>query len=330
MPFFCAGSDPVAADVPLVLAITGPTGAGKSDVGLALAERLPVSLISMDSAMVYRGMDIGTAKPPAAVRARHPHALVDVRDPAEPYSAADFVADADRAVTAALATGRLPVLVGGTMLYLRAFREGLATLPAADAAVRAEISAEAEQRGWSAMHEDLARVDPVAAAAIHPHNHVRIQRALEVHRLSGTPISRFWGAESASGAGRRLGVRLMEVAILPEHRGALAERLDRRFRAMLQAGLVSEVAALRARGDLSLALPSMRAVGYRQVWEYLDGRGDRESLVERGVAATRALARRQLTWLRRWPHVVQLTVTPAASAGDSAERVARHAQLEIS
>lgn len=314
---------------PLVLAITGPTASGKTDVALALAERFPVSLISVDSAMVYRGMDIGTAKPAIEVRDRHPHALVDIRDPAEPYSAADFVADADQAVRAALDAGRLPLLVGGTMLYLRAFREGLAELPPADPAVRETIAAEAERSGWAALHEALAQVDPAAAAGIHPNNHVRIQRALEVWRITGTPISGWWAGQGERGAERRLGVRLSEVAIVPERRSVLGERIERRFRGMLQAGLVEEVAALRARGDLSPALPSMRSVGYRQVWAYLEGDGDFETLAERGAAATRQLARRQSTWLRRWTGVAAFAVPEGAPAPLLAERIARHAQLEL-
>jgi len=294
-----------------VLVLTGPTAAGKTDVALALAERMPVDLISMDSAMVYRGMDIGTAKPAPAVLARHPHALVDIRDPAEPYSAADFVADADAAVRQALDRGRLPVLVGGTMLYLRAFRDGLADLPPAAPEIRAAIAAQAERLGWPAVHAELARVDPAAAAKIHPHNRVRIQRALEVYRATGRPLSAWWAAQGAAGARARLGVRLEEVAIVPASRNMLAEPIGRRFAAMLESGLIDEVAALKARGDLSPALPSMRAVGYRQVWAYLDGAYDLETLRERGAAATRSLAKRQFTWLNRWSHVQRLAPGPA-------------------
>lgn len=285
-------------------------------MAVALAERRAVSLISMDSAMVYRGMDIGTAKPSAALRARHPHALVDIRDPAEPYSAAEFVGDADRAVREALAAGKVPVLVGGTMLYLRAFREGLAALPPADRALRETLDEEARERGWPAMHDALRRVDPAAAAGIHPHNRVRIQRALEVHRLTATPLSEWWSRQARTGAAARLGARLLEVALLPDSREALAALIERRLRAMLDAGLIDEVAGLKARGDLSLSLPSMRSVGYRQTWEYLtDGDDDREALVASIAAATRRLAKRQLTWLKSWEHVVPLSgETPAARA----------------
>lgn len=305
-----------------VLVLTGPTATGKTAVALALAERLPVTLISMDSAMVYRGMDIGTAKPSRRVRADHPHALIDIRDPAQPYSAAEFVTDADAAVTRALAAGRLPVLVGGTMLYLRAFREGLADLPPADAEVRAGLAAEAERRGWPDMFDELARVDPAAAAGMHPNNHVRIQRALEVFRLTGKPLSEWWVSHAGQTVRQRLGTAIQEVALLPSDRDSLAAPIEARFRAMLDAGLVDEVAGLKARGDLSLDLPSMRSVGYRQVWEFLDGNGSYEHMVIRAAAATRALAKRQFTWLRSWP---QLTTLPV----DDPQIVARRVVTEI-
>jgi tRNA dimethylallyltransferase len=310
-----------------VLVITGPTATGKTEAALALAERVPVALISMDSAQVYRGMDIGTAKPSPALRARHPHALVDVRDPAEPYSAADFVDDADRAVREALAAGRLPVLVGGTMLYLRAFREGLARLPGADAGVRAAIAAEAQRLGWPALHRQLERIDPEAAAGMHPNNRARIQRALEVVRVTGQPVSHWWRRHGGRGATERLGVRLCELAVVPDDRAGLHQRIEARFRAMLAAGLIEEVAALRCRGDLQPDLPSLRAVGYRQVWAYLDGMGDLDSLAQRGAAATRQLAKRQLTWLRGWTHVTRLTWGPAERL---AEEILASAHLEIS
>lgn len=302
---------------PVVLAITGPTATGKTEAALALADRLPVSLISVDSAMVYRGMDIGTAKPPPDVLARYPHALVDVRDPAEPYSAADFLSDADAAVRAALARGRLPVLVGGTMLYLRAFREGLAELPAASPEIRARLEAQARRDGWESLHAELRRVDPAAAEGIHPRNRVRIQRALEVFRTTGRPISEWWRQQTGADAGARLGVRLVEVALMPESRAELAGPIETRFQRMLRAGFVDEVAALKARGDLSAALPSMRAVGYRQVWQFLEGELDRPALVERGAAATRDLAKRQFTWLRRWDHLIRLAPGPAQAVSEA-------------
>jgi len=297
-----------------LLVLTGPTAAGKTDLAIALAQRLPVTLISADSAMVYRGMDVGTAKPDPATRRRWPHALVDVRDPADPYSAADFVRDADRAVRLAWQQGRLPVLVGGTMLYLRAFRDGLARLPPADPALREAITAEAARRGWPALYEELRRVDPRAAAGIHPHNPQRLQRALEVYRQTGTPLSSFWhDARAGRPATQRLRCRLQATALVPESRALLHQRIEARFERMLAEGLLDEVAALQARGDLHESLPALRAVGYRQVWQCLEHRFPRSELAARGAAATRQLARRQLTWLRRWPGLQML---PAPGLSD--------------
>lgn len=291
-------------DVPgPVLVITGPTAVGKTDVAIEVANRRPATLISMDSALVYRGMDIGTAKPLPATLETHPHALVNIRDPAQAYSAAEFVRDADALVREARAAGRLPILVGGTMLYLRAFREGLAELPEADPRVRAEIAGQARVLGWETLHRQLAAVDPRAAAGIHPNNPQRLQRALEVYHLTGQPISSFWQAQSQTAFERRLGGRLHVVAILPDARSRLRQRIGERFRQMLQQGLIAEVQGLKARGDLNGDLPSMRAVGYRQVWEHLEGEFDATELAERGAAATRQLAKRQLTWLRGWPWV---------------------------
>jgi tRNA dimethylallyltransferase len=245
-------------------------------------------------------MDIGTAKPSPAELARFPHALVDIRDPGEPYSVADFVADADAAVREALAAGRVPLLVGGTMLYLRAFREGLADLPRADARVRMALEGEAAERGLAALHAELARADPQAAAQIHPNNPQRLLRALEVLRGTGRPISSWWREQGATGVRERLNVELEAIALLPESRAELHARIEARFDAMQAAGFVDEVAQLRARGDLEPGLPSMRAVGYRQVWDYLEGNIDAAEMRARVLAATRQLARRQLTWLRGW------------------------------
>lgn len=297
-----------------VILLLGPTAAGKTEAAVALAERLPCRLISMDSALVYRGMDIGTAKPPAKLLARRPHALIDIRDPAAPYTAADFVADADLEVRHALEQGRVPVLVGGAMLYARAFRDGLAALPPANPEVRAAIAAEAAAQGWPKLHNRLAAVDPVAAANIHPHNGARLQRALEVFETSGKPISAYWREQGKSAAPQRLGQELLEFALLPEDRAALHRRIAERFDAMLAQGFVDEVRTLRARGDLHLGLPSMRAVGYRQVWRHLDGAWDAEGMRAKGIAATRQLARRQLTWLRSWPWVESLPWGDAKSA----------------
>ncbi len=284
-----------------ILVVTGPTAAGKTAVALQLAQQRPVRLISVDSAMVYRGMDIGTAKPDADTLLRYPHALVDICDPADPYTVSDFVADADREVAGALAAGELPVLVGGTMMYLKTFREGLDAVPRSTEAVREHVALKASRHGWQALHEELVRVDPVGAAAIHPNNPQRLARALEVYELCGRPISSFWG--KAQEASVRHGVPLVEVMIDVEQRQELHRRISQRLDDMLQSGFVEEVSAFRTREDLHADLPSMRAVGYRQVWDFLDGVTGFDLMCEKVLAATRGLARRQYTWLRRWTHV---------------------------
>ena len=307
--------------MPIVM-LLGPTAAGKTDAAIALAERLRCHLINMDSTQVYRGLDIGSAKPPRSVLARYPHALIDIRDPAEPYTAADFVADADREVRQALATGKTPVLVGGAMLYARAFRDGLAALPRADPKVRAAIEAEAESQGWPKLHARLAEVDPVAAAGIHPHNGVRLQRALEVFETTGRPISNYWKEQKQCPASERLGEPLLEFAVVPEDRAALHRRIEERFDAMLRAGFAEEVQRLRQRPDLHLRLPALRAVGYRQIWGHLGGEFEASEMRAKALAATRQLARRQLTWLRSWPWVQALpSANGAAAAAASAAAV---------
>ncbi|MCZ6641168.1 MAG: tRNA (adenosine(37)-N6)-dimethylallyltransferase MiaA, partial [Gammaproteobacteria bacterium] len=259
---------------------------------------------------------------PAVLR-EYPHALVNIRDPSESYSAADFIVDADREIRDAWKDDRIPLLVGGTMLYLRAFREGLARLPRADAKVREQILTDAQRLGWPALHKRLAEVDPVAAEQIHPNNTQRLQRALEVWELTGKPISHWWRDQGSGGAEHRLDCELTEFAIVPDDRLVLQRRIAERFEGMLQAGLEAEVAALRNRGDLHLGLPAIRAVGYRQVWEWLDGLIDEPEMRERGIAATRQLAKRQLTWLRSWPWV-------ATHNWGAADTIAREICLEIS
>ena len=291
--------------MPIVM-LLGPTAAGKTATAMALAELTPCHLISMDSAMVYRGMDIGTAKPDAATLRQYPHALIDICDPAETYSAAAFVEDADAEVVAARRAGKLPVLVGGAMLYARAFRDGLAELPQASEAIRAAISARAAAVGWAALHERLARVDPEAAAAIHPNNPQRLQRALEVHESTGRPISAFWREQAHRGVQNRLGEPVLSFAVMPDDRSRLHRRIAERFDAMLEAGFADEVRALRQRGDLHPGLPSMRAVGYRQMWHHLDGNHDADEMRDRAIAATRQLAKKQFTWLRKWPGLTPL------------------------
>ncbi len=290
----------------------GPTAAGKTDVAFALAARADVALISVDSAMVYRGMDIGTAKPDAATLARHPHALIDVRDPAEPFSAADFVAGADAAVTAALGRGQLPVLVGGTMLYFKAFRDGLSALPSASAETRATLAERAALVGWPALHAELAKVDATAAQRIHPNDPQRIQRALEVFETTGRPLSE-WQRQAGVPARERLGLELVEAAIdVPrEH---LAQRIEERFDAMLGRGFVDEVRRLRALPGVHAAQPSMRAVGYRQLWRHLAGEWALPAARAAAIGATRQLAKRQRTWLNSWAGLVALEGSTAAMA----------------
>ncbi len=307
------------AERPRALAILGPTAAGKTDLALALTERLPVDIISVDSAQVYRGLDIGTAKPDATTLARAPHRLIDIRDPAEPYSGADFLADAGRELAAIAAAGRIPLLVGGTMLYFQLLHEGLAVLPAADPELRDALRARAARHGWAQLHAELARIDPATAARLHPHHSQRIERALEIHHATGQPPSRLLARRSRPLAAD---YELVTIALEPADRALLHRRIDARFAAMVAAGLVDEVRALRARGDLHPELPALRAAGYRQVWAYLDGLGDRAAMIAAGSAATRQLAKRQLTWLRHWRHPVQeritgLTETPR----DLADRV---------
>lgn len=283
----------------LAILLMGPTAAGKTEAALRIADAMPADIVSVDSAMIYRRMDIGTAKPSPAVLARHPHALVNILDPSETYSAARFVADADKEARASLAAGRVPLLVGGTMLYFRAFRDGIDALPPAEPSVRLAIADRAQEMGWPALHRHLAERDPAAAAIIDPRNGQRIQRALEVLELSGRSITKHWGGE-ARPASQRLNCEIAEIAIVPRDRTVLHKRIAKRLDVMLAEGLVDEVRALRDDPALSIELPSMRAVGYRQVWRYLDGETDHADMVQRVLAATRQVAKRQLTWLRRW------------------------------
>lgn len=299
------------AEAPRWIGLAGPTASGKSDAAVALATHWPFEIISVDSALVYRGMDIGTAKPDAAMRAALPHHLIDLIDPRDAYSAAAFVNDATRLIDDIRARGRLPLLVGGTMLYFHALQQGIAPMPAADAVLRAQLDAEARERGWPALHAELARVDAPTAARLAPHDAQRIQRALEVFRASGRPLSSFH-AQARTGAAAARGAL---IALEPASRGWLHARIAQRFDAMLAAGFIDEMRRLRARGDLHGGLPAMRCVGYRQAWQLFDeglldddqpGAAALAVLRERAVAATRQLAKRQLTWLRGMPqrHVI--------------------------
>ena len=284
---------------PLAIAIMGPTASGKTAFALEVAQRFGGEIVSVDSALVYRGLDIGAAKPTVEEQARVPHHLLDVRDPWQAYSAAEFAQEARFALDGIASRGRLPILAGGTGLYFQALLEGLAAMPAADAALRAEITAEAQAQGWPALHAVLAQVDPAAAARIHATDPQRIQRALEVYRLTGKPISH-WQREARS---MRLPFRVLKLVLAPVDRTVLHERIARRFDLMLEQGFLDEVHRLRALPGMQavavpLDLPAVRAVGYRQAWEYLDGQGDAAAFRERAIAATRQLAKRQLTWLR--------------------------------
>lgn len=309
---------------PLGIALMGPTASGKTACAIALAKALDGEIISVDSALVYRGLDIGAAKPDMAEREGIPHHLIDVRDPWDAYSAADFAADAGRAVAAVIARGRLPILAGGTGLYFQSLLRGLSPMPPADAGMRAQLAAELQQRGLAALHAELCAIDPVAGARIHATDPQRTQRALEVYRLTGKPISH-WQAMPPTG---RLPLRVLKLVLAPAERAVLHARIERRFDAMLAGGLLDEVQRLRALPALAshpapLDLPAIRAVGYRQAWQYLDGDGDLATLRERGIAATRQLAKRQITWLRgeldaRW-------FDPVAQPGELRRAVAAFA-----
>ncbi|MDP1739802.1 tRNA (adenosine(37)-N6)-dimethylallyltransferase MiaA [Polaromonas sp.] len=288
---------------PRWIALTGPTACGKTAAAMAVAAQHPVDIISVDSALVYRGMDIGTAKPTAAELAAVPHHLIDIRDPLQAYSAAEFVADATRLIDDIRARGRLPLLVGGTMLYLKALQDGLDDMPPADAAVRAQLLDEAGVKGWPALHAELATVDAVTAARLAPNDSQRISRALEVFRLTGQPLAFFHQKNATKTiAGYADPARAGAIISLePDDRTWLHQRIAQRFDAMLAGGFLDEVRALRARGDLHADLPSMRCVGYRQAWEVLDGSSPMAELRDKGIAATRQLAKRQITWLRSMP-----------------------------
>lgn len=305
-----------------VLAIAGPTASGKTAAALALAQALaphmPVEIISVDSALVYRGMDIGTAKPTLAERAEVPHHLIDIREPSQTYSAAEFVHDARRLIAEIRARAALPLLVGGTMLYFKALFEGLDALPPADAGVRAAIDARAAALGWPALHAELARIDPATAARLSPNDSQRIQRALEVWQLTGQPLSSLHTSKKRAGsAGAESATAVFSLE--PQDRAWLHARIAQRFDAMLAAGFLDEVRALRARGDLHPDLPSMRSVGYRQAWEALDAEAqsgaplDMSRLRERSIAATRQLAKRQITWLRAMPERHTIACDQAAA-----------------
>ncbi|EGN74558.1 tRNA isopentenyltransferase MiaA [Idiomarina sp. A28L] len=279
-----------------IVCLSGPTAAGKTALAMALAKLLPVELVSVDSALIYRDMDIGTAKPTPEELAICPHHLIDIRDPAEIYSAADFRSDALALIEDIRARGKIPLLVGGTMLYFRALLAGLSELPAADASIREALQQRAEKEGWTVLHHELCVIDPVAGARIHPNDPQRLLRALEVYQVTGQTITELTRTQRPG-----LSLPTWQIAVAPVDRKILHQRIEKRFQLMLDAGFTNEVIKLQARGDLHLDLPSMRSVGYRQMWLHLLGKLSAEEMQERAVIATRQLAKRQITWLRSWP-----------------------------
>ena len=283
------------SDAPTAIFIMGPTASGKTDLAVECVKQLPCDIISVDSALVYKGMEIGTAKPDAETLKQAPHRLINLIDPAQSYSAAEFRDDALREMADIVSQGRIPVLAGGTMLYYKALQEGLSALPSASPEVREKLEALACEQGWEFMHQRLAEVDPVSAQRIHPNDPQRIQRALEVYEITGKPLTEFWQQQQV----QNLPYNLIKIALMPENREQLRQRIALRFHQMLELGFIDEVIKLKSRGDLNLDMPSMRCVGYRQVWEYLENKMDYEQMVEKGIIATRQLAKRQMTWLRK-------------------------------
>jgi tRNA dimethylallyltransferase len=319
-----------------VVFLMGPTASGKTDLAIALSQRSPqhttqkrpVDIISVDSALIYRGMDIGTAKPTEQELSLAPHALINICDPAESYSVADFCRDAQAEIDKSHQAGRTPVLVGGTMMYFNALLKGLADMPATDQATRAVIEEEALTKGWPLLHEELAAVDPESAAQIHPNHSQRIARALAVYRMSGKPMSVYRAEQlQQSPANAHFSARydVTQFALIPQERALLHQRIARRYEMMLEAGFEKEVSQLYQRGDLSLDLPSMRAVGYRQMWEYIEKACTYDEMIEKGLAATRQLAKRQLTWLRGWEdlHPLEVAVDSTTLAVNGEKNIAK-------
>jgi tRNA dimethylallyltransferase len=298
-------------DTPPIILLMGPTAAGKTDIAVALAEFYPIEIISVDSALVYREMDIGTAKPSPDILQKVPHHLIDIRDPADAYSAAQFCEDVLQLIPEIFARGHLPLLVGGTMMYYRALTQGLSKLPGANPEIRAELDAAAQQLGWGAMHQQLAEIDPITAARLHPNDTQRIQRALEIYKVTGKTLS-----ENLAHGNAVFPYHYHAFALAPHERVILHQRIALRFQYMLQHGFLEEVQHLMQRGDLNIDMPSMRAVGYRQVWEGLISGENLQQMAEKGIAATRQLAKRQLTWLRHWPELSWFDSTSSSCISD--------------
>lgn len=289
---------------PAAICLLGPTASGKTDLAIEIVRRLPCEIISVDSAQIYKHMDIGTGKPDAETLGRAPHRLIDFLDPVQTYSASQFRNDALHEMEAIQAAGKIPLLVGGTMLYFRALRDGLANMPASNAGVRAEILGKADREGWAAVHAQLAEVDPESAQRIHPNDPQRLQRALEIYLVSGTTMTACHRQENAAQSAAELPFDLHFFAIQPQDRAVLHHKIAVRFERMLEQGLIAEVEYLYSRGDLDLSMPSMRAVGYRQAWRYIAGELHFDAMVEQGIIATRQLAKRQITWMRSWENLV--------------------------
>ena len=287
--------------LPLALFLMGPTASGKSDLAIRLRQKYPVEIISVDSALIYKGMDVGTAKPDARELALAPHRLIDILDPSEAYSVADFRQDALREMQAIVNEGKIPLLVGGTMLYYKALLDGLSPLPAANPAVRQQIESQAQEQGWAALHAQLQQIDPISAARIHPNDPQRLSRALEVYKISGKTLT-----ELTQTKGESIPFRVKQFAIAPMDRAELHRRIELRFEKMVKSGFEEEVKALYDRNDLHPDLPSIRCVGYRQMWDYFDGNSTLDEAIYRGICATRQLAKRQLTWLRSWDELTWL------------------------
>lgn len=286
------------SNLPVVF-LMGPTASGKTDLAMKLYDHMPCEIVSVDSAMIYKGMDIGTAKPDHEMLARYPHRLIDICDPSEAYSAAEFRMDALKQIEEIRSAGKVPILTGGTMLYFHALKNGLANLPEADAAVRERLLQEAEAEGWAAMHARLAEVDPESAKRLNPNDAQRLQRALEVYEITGRSMTDLWAEQEK----QKPDFPIVSLAVMPQDRSELHDRIARRFDIMLEQGFVDEVRALWDRGDLDLQMPSVRCVGYRQVWEYFAGTWDYDAMKFKGVVATRQLAKRQVTWLRSWENL---------------------------
>jgi tRNA dimethylallyltransferase len=295
-----------APEKPPAIFVMGPTASGKTDLAIALQAHFPVELINVDSAQVYRQLDIGSAKPDRATLEKAPHHLIDIRDPVDPYSAADFLKDATRVMAEITARGNIPLLVGGTMLYFKVLLEGLSKMPEANPEIRDRIQQQADSEGWPAVYKQLQEVDPETAAGLHPNHSQRIQRALEVYRLTGIPMSTLRREDNTGGIADQYAIK--QLALMPVNRKLIHQRIESRFEKMLSQGLEAEVKVLYQRGDLHAELPAIRSVGYRQIWQYLDGQCSLDEAIGKAVAATRQLAKRQITWLRNWPRSCEINI----------------------